>query len=88
METIKGEISINLPSSENAKSIFIALQPETTNALTDRSTISINREKNTIHFNIQAKDITAFRATLNSYLIWTRVLLSISSLVNSEEDSK
>ncbi|MFX1296185.1 MAG: KEOPS complex subunit Pcc1 [Promethearchaeota archaeon] len=80
MENMKADISIKFIDSKTAENFFVSLQPETLNALTDRSSVSIKRENDIIHLYINAKDITAFRATLNSYLIWTRVLFSISSL--------
>ena len=80
METIKAEISVKFNSSQIAENFFISLQPESLSGLSDRSNISMERETDSIRFRIDAKDITAFRATLNSYLIWMRVLLSIVSL--------
>ena len=80
METIKADISIKFTDSKTAENFMVSLQPETINALTDRSNISIEKENEIIHLYIDAKDITAFRATLNSYLVWTRVLFSIASL--------
>lgn len=80
METIKAEISIKFDNSTIAENFFISLQPESLSGLSDRSTISMEQINDSIRFLIDAKDITAFRATLNSYLVWLRVLLSITSL--------
>jgi len=80
METIKAEISVKFDNSQIAENFFISLQPESLSGLSDRSNISMEQETDSIRFRIDAKDITAFRATLNSYLIWMRVLLSIVSL--------
>ena len=83
MENIKADISIKFNDSKTAEDFIVSLQPESINALTDRSNISIQKEDEIIHLYIDAKDITAFRATLNSYLVWTRVLFSITSLFES-----
>ena len=84
MEHIRADITIKCESSQTAENFFNSLQPETKTGLTDRSTISMERDNDTLKFVIDAKDITAFRATLNSYLIWTRVLTELSSFVESE----
>ena len=84
MEYIRADITIKCASSQTAENFFNALQPETKTGLTDRSSISRERDNDTLKFVINAKDITAFRATLNSYLIWTRVLTELSSFVEGE----
>ena len=82
MENIKANISIKFTDPKIAETFFKSLQPETINTLTDRSIIHVKKEDDLIQFNIDAKDIIAFRATLNSYLLWMKVLLSISTLIN------
>ncbi|MHA1264213.1 MAG: KEOPS complex subunit Pcc1 [Candidatus Helarchaeota archaeon] len=81
MEDIKAQISINFSTLKIIEHIFNALQPETRTKFSDRSTIQISKAHNSIQLNIEAKDITAFRATINSYLIWLRTLLSVSPLL-------
>ncbi|NVM55023.1 MAG: hypothetical protein HWN66_15060 [Candidatus Helarchaeota archaeon] len=83
MENIRADISVKFTDPKTAESFFVALQPETLKTFTDRSTISIKKENDIIQFNIDAKDVTAFRATVNSYLIWMRILASISTLFDS-----
>jgi tRNA threonylcarbamoyladenosine modification (KEOPS) complex Pcc1 subunit len=80
MQNIKAEVAIKFDDSRTAEIFFHALQPESLNDLTDRSSVLMEQVNDSIRFVIAAKDITAFRATLNSYLIWMRMLLSISSL--------
>jgi len=80
METIKAEISIKFDDSELAEKFFISLQPESLSGPSDRSSVLLKQQNDSIRLLIDAKDITAFRATLNSYLVWMRVLLSIASL--------
>jgi tRNA threonylcarbamoyladenosine modification (KEOPS) complex Pcc1 subunit len=84
MEQIRADITIKCASSQIAENFFKSLQPETKTGLTDRSTISMERDDDTLKFVINAKDITAFRATLNSYLIWTRVLTELSGFLEGE----
>ena len=85
MENIKADISVNFSNSKDAQSVFSALQPETRISFTDRSKIRIEKQNNTIRFEIDAKDITAFRATINSYLLWMRMLTSVPSLIENRE---
>ncbi len=80
MENIKAEVSIKFSNSRTAEIFFNTLQPESLNGLTDRSSVLMEQMNDSIRFVIDAKDITAFRATLNSYLIWMRMLLSITFL--------
>ncbi len=83
MKKIKATISFAFTDSKTAEEFLISLQPETLKTPTDRSNVSIMQEKNIIQLKINANDVTAFRATLNSYLIWIRVLNSLSTLVNT-----
>ena len=83
MESIKGEISIKFTDSKIAKFYFSSLQPETQKNLSDRSKVTLRQEDTTLRLFIDAKDITAFRATLNSFLLWAKVLDSVEALVES-----
>ncbi len=82
MERITGEIQIKFTDSKTAELFFVSLKPETIENFTDRSNVSIEQREASIYLKIDAKDITAFRASLNSYLIWTRALFSVSSLID------
>ncbi len=82
VESINATIAIKFSDSDTAETFFAALEPETLNTLTDRSSISIKKEKDTIQLEVNAKDIIAFRSTLNSYLIWMKVLFAIDELFN------
>lgn len=77
MEKIQAEIAIDFMDDKSATHIFNSIQPETVKSFSDRSAVSIQQEGTRICLKINAKDLTAFRATVNSYLIWTRMLLSI-----------
>jgi tRNA threonylcarbamoyladenosine modification (KEOPS) complex Pcc1 subunit len=88
MEDIKAQITVKFATSKNAKSVFVSLQPETLTGFTDRSKVMMKQIEDSIEFNIDAKDITAFRATVNSYLIWMRALLSISSLCITQNSTQ
>ncbi|HUY01070.1 MAG TPA: KEOPS complex subunit Pcc1 [Candidatus Deferrimicrobium sp.] len=88
MEDIKAQITVKFTNHKNAESFFVSLKPETLSGFTDRSKISIVKVQDMIQFDIEAKDITAFRATLNSYLIWMRVLLSITSLCEAQNSTQ
>lgn len=47
-----------------------ALRPETSQSATSRSKVSIEAQGRRLTLRIMAKDTSAFRATINSYLRW------------------
>ena len=80
MKKIRAQISIEFGNTEEAECIFNALQPETLSKFSDRSSALLQKNGQSLQLKIDASDITAFRATINSYLIWLRALRSISPL--------
>ena len=67
---MKAQAAIHLSFSSNrySKIVFQALEPETHAMLTSRSKVQIKKEDSRLTINIEAKDISALRATINSYL--------------------
>ncbi len=53
--------------------IFEALEPETRTAVSSRSKVRVKREDKTLTLVFEAKDTSALRAALNSYLHWIRL---------------
>ena len=72
LEIISGQatLEIDLETPEVAEIIFEALIPETESIPSERATtrLSLDGSKLTIH--IQAGDLTAMRASMNSFLAW------------------
>lgn len=51
---------LTLSVSENAEELYKAVQPE--NLETSRAKVTVTKEKNSVVFSLDAKDIHAFRA--------------------------
>jgi len=51
-------------------SIFKALKPETTRLVSRRVSVTLEKTDGSVIFKFNAKDPTALRAALNSYLRW------------------
>jgi tRNA threonylcarbamoyladenosine modification (KEOPS) complex Pcc1 subunit len=58
--------SARIRVKENPDIIFKAFQAEAKNLKTERSGYTIEKLKDCVEFNIEAKDSVALRATLNS----------------------
>ncbi len=67
-------IRLELPSQRFLKILLKALSPETKKPVTSRSKVSIEGEKKTLVIRIEAKDTSALRATMNSYLRWVTLV--------------
>jgi tRNA threonylcarbamoyladenosine modification (KEOPS) complex Pcc1 subunit len=64
-------IRMKFPKKRQLSAIFDALKPETDTTLTTRSKVRIRKEdKETLTLFFEAKDTSALRAALNSYLHW------------------
>jgi len=83
---MKCEAIINLPlSSEKQLKIMLeALKPETKTS-SRRSRVHIKGEEKTLTLNFEAADTSALRASINSYLRQTSMLIDLLRLI--EESS-
>ncbi len=72
LEIIKGQatLEIDLGTHEVAEIIFEALIPETESIPSERATTRLTLDGSKLVIQIQAGDITAMRASMNSYLAW------------------
>lgn len=66
----KTVIHLETSSEKQVEAILKALLPETRKPATYRSKVSIKGEGRTLIMQVDAKDTSALRATLNSYLRW------------------
>ncbi len=71
----KSRIEIPLDSKKTAELLLAALSPETRSGPSDRATTSISTRDNVLVINIEANDITALRAAMNSYIAWVSACL-------------
>ena len=67
-------IYLELSSEKLLKILLKTLLPETKKSATTRSKVYIEGEGKKLTIRIEAKDTSAFRATLNSYLRWVALV--------------
>lgn len=77
-------IRLNFSSEKQLKVVLEALKPETKTPPTRRSKVQMKGEGNSLTLNFKARDTSALRAAVNSYLRWIlltkTVLESVSEL--------
>jgi KEOPS complex subunit Pcc1 len=77
-------ITLDLPSSELSEMVLKAIQPETRKPATSRSRVHISKaQPRQLIMRIEAKDTSALRATLNSYLRWIALITDTYEAVAS-----
>ncbi len=70
-------VRVIFSSERTSEAIQKALEPETTASITNRSRMRLSREGKIITLVFEAKDTTALRASMNSYLNWLRLLQDV-----------
>jgi len=78
-------LRLKFPSAHEAEIMRSALEPETMSGLRYRSKVKVFREEETLLLVFNAKDTTALRASVNSYLNW---LISLVNIYNFLEKQK
>jgi tRNA threonylcarbamoyladenosine modification (KEOPS) complex Pcc1 subunit len=66
----KATIEIPLESKETADILLAALNPETQSGPSDRATTIVAVHDDVLIIEVEAGDITALRAAMNSYIAW------------------
>ncbi len=61
-----------------AEDCRIALEKETAADMLRRSTVSISSENNILRVDIEADDLTALRGSMNTYLRWADMCLTLT----------
>ncbi|MFX1450173.1 MAG: KEOPS complex subunit Pcc1 [Promethearchaeota archaeon] len=82
LKNISSEIIIEFLDEKIAEVYLNSLNPESEESFSHRSNIKLFLKKNKLKILIDAKDITAFRATLNSYLNWIKIINDIVEMTN------
>ena len=69
---VKGSSRLEIPlETENiARILYTALLPETESIPSDRATSKVSVKGSSLFVDIFANDLTALRASLNSYVAW------------------
>ncbi len=70
-------IRLRFPSRQQLSAVFKALEPETRSSVTGRSKVTIAKEDRALMLTLvfSAKDTSALRAAVNSYLHWARLTM-------------
>ncbi len=81
IEELKAYLKLELPSEKLAKTLYHSLLPEVLHPPSEsRSRTVIEQHNSIIKITIIAKDLSALRASLNTYLYWiTGILKSINT---------
>ena len=74
-------IRLNFSSEKQLKILLEALKPETKTQPTHRSKVQMKSEGNSLTLKFEAKDTSALRAAINSYLRQTSMLIEIIGLI-------
>ncbi|MBE0512711.1 hypothetical protein IBX38_06650 [Candidatus Bathyarchaeota archaeon] len=74
-------IRLNFSSEKQLKVVLEALQPETKTPSTRRSKVQMRGEGNSLTLNFKARDTSALRAAINSYLRQTSMAINVLKLI-------
>jgi len=66
----KSIIEIPLESKETAEILLAALSPETRSSPSERAATRVSVQNTSLIIEVEAEDITALRAAMNSYIAW------------------
>lgn len=66
-------LRLRFPEKKQLDAIFLALEPETRTKLASRSKVEVKRQDESLILVFEAKDTSALRAAINSYLHWIRL---------------
>jgi len=78
---VQAIIRLNFSSEKQLKVVLEALKPETISPSTRRSKVQMKREGNSLTLNFKARDTSSLRATVNSYLRQTSMLIDVLRLI-------
>jgi tRNA threonylcarbamoyladenosine modification (KEOPS) complex Pcc1 subunit len=79
----KAEVKILVETPHDVLDIIIkSLKPELESNISDRSKVLIEASERGLILKVEAKDITALRAAVNSYLYWINGIIDIGRRIN------
>ncbi len=76
-------IHLNFPSENDVEIALQAIQPETKTAPAARSKVQVRRKGRNLILSFEAKDTSALRAAINSYLRWVHLTKDIVGLLTA-----
>ncbi|MHA1583004.1 MAG: KEOPS complex subunit Pcc1 [Candidatus Baldrarchaeia archaeon] len=77
-------LEVTFKEEKHAQIAFQAILQETTRMTGSRSQSSLTVENKRLVLDIESKDLTSLRATLNSYLKWFLIIKNILQIVELE----
>lgn len=77
-------LHIKYPNEREAETAYRALHPETKGVLRYRTRVNVSRSGEHIILTFEARDTTALRASINSYLSWIIALKNVYDLLKGE----
>ncbi len=82
--SIKSTVELHFKSLQLRNISYTSFLPDLKKLQTKRSNISIEKTNNeNIQFNIESKDITAFRASMNEIISFGKIVESTMNCVNN-----
>lgn len=85
----KTRLEIPLESAEQARILYSALMPETESAPSDRARTHVSVVDSSLVVEIEAGDLTATRAALNSFIAWISACVrTIENIDTRRTDAK
>lgn len=76
-------VNLNFPSEKRMKIVLHALRPETRISSTGRSKVHVEGEGKRLTLIFKARDTSALRAALNSYLRWIVVINDTCTVIEA-----
>jgi len=76
-------VRLSFPSEKHSKIVVRALEPETKTTPARRSSVRIEGKERSLTLNFEARDTTALRASINSYLRWIVLVNEACSILES-----
>ena len=78
----KAVVRLNFSSDKQLQVVLQALKPETETSTTSRSKVQMTADGNTLVLDFMAKDTSALRAAMNSYLRLIGVAMDLIKFTN------
>jgi tRNA threonylcarbamoyladenosine modification (KEOPS) complex Pcc1 subunit len=75
-------VRLNFSSDKQLQVVLQALKPETETSTTSRSKVQMTADGNTLVLDFMAKDTSALRAAMNSYLRLIGVAMDLKKFTN------
>lgn len=77
LSNVKTEFEIECDTNRQAHILYKSLEPEISYNPNDRSKTTMRLDDNKIIITINARDVTALRASINSYIRWIKLSVEI-----------